>query len=293
MIQIGLTGWGDHSDLYLDKAARKDKLTAYSTHFPIVEVDSSFYAIQPVKNYVKWINETPSDFSFIIKAYQGMTGHLRGDNPFDDTGTMFQAFKESIVPVEEAGKLKAVLFQYPPWFDCTKENVAMLRRTKEYMGDQPLGLEFRHQSWFTPEMHDKTLAFMEQEGWIHGICDEPQAGSGSVPTVLHPTHPELTIVRMHGRNTSGWNQSNNANWREVRYLYRYNQEELLEWKDHLEKLQKQTKEICVVFNNNSGGDAAANARELMQMLGITHKGHGLNNKVKDPMGGTAEQLELF
>nr|WP_236692980.1 DUF72 domain-containing protein [Aneurinibacillus tyrosinisolvens] len=67
-------------------------------------------------------------------------------------------------------------------------------------------------------MLDKTLAFMEQEGWIHTIVDEPQVGEGS----LYPTHSESTIIRLHGRNAASRLKSNQPNWREVRYLYRYN-----------------------------------------------------------------------
>lgn len=274
MIFIGLTGWGDHDDLYSHGVAAGDKLKAYSAHFPIVEVDSSFYAIQPEKNYVKWVQETPDGFSFIIKAYQGMTGHLRGEYPFSSMDEMFRAFRESIRPVLDAGKLKAVLFQYPPWFDCTREHVMLLRYAKENMKDIPVALEFRHQSWFAPDMRERTLKFMEKAGWIHCICDEPQAGPGSVPIVLHPTRGDVTLVRLHGRNAAGWNSEgrDRQSWREVRYLYRYSREELLEWKERLERLQRACRDVCVLFNNNSGGDAAANAKELMELLGIEYEG---------------------
>jgi uncharacterized protein YecE (DUF72 family) len=140
------------------------------------------------------------------------------------------------------------------------------------MGGLPVALEFRHQSWFTPAFHEKTLTFMEQTGWMHSVCDEPQAGVGSVPIVLRTTHPEVTMVRFHGRNTDGWNSSSrpDQNWREVRYLYRYNSEELAEWVERLRVLEQCTEEVCVIFNNNSGGDAATNALEFMDMLGLSH-----------------------
>lgn len=268
MIRIGLAGWGDHEALYRNGAGTPDKLRVYGKTFPIVEVDSSFYAIQPERNYDKWAQETPGNFGFIVKAYQGMTGHQRGKPSHDSEEAAFAAFLASIRPLRETGKLKAVLFQYPPWFDCTKKHVDTLRHAKQRMGDVPLALEFRNRTWFEPEMRERTLAFMEREGWAHSICDEPQAGVGSVPIVLMPTHPELTVVRFHGRNTDGWHSSGEPNWRDVRYLYRYNREELSEWVERLAILQEQTKEICVLFNNNSGGDAASNALELAQLLGL-------------------------
>ncbi|WP_373232514.1 DUF72 domain-containing protein [Cohnella sp.] len=268
MIRVGLAGWGDHDELYPPGTSAKDKLRKYSIHYPIVEVDSTFYAIQSADRFARWEEETPPSFQFIVKAYQGMTGHQRGALNNGNASSMFEAFRESIRPVIEAGKLTAALFQYPPWFDCTRDNVRILRETKERMEGIPCALEFRHQSWFTDAYKEKTLTFMKEESWIHSICDEPQAGQGSVPTVLQATHPEITMIRMHGRNTTGWNQGSAPNWREVRYLYKYNNDELLEWKSHILQLQEQTKQICVIFNNNSGGDAAGNAKELMELLGL-------------------------
>jgi uncharacterized protein YecE (DUF72 family) len=270
MILIGLTGWGDHDSLYPDKQASKNKLQTYSRHFPIVEIDSSFYAMQPARNYLKWIEETPDHFSFVVKAYQGMTGHMRGEIPFESADEMFETFKQSIQLLIEAGKLKAVLFQYPPWFNCQKKHVDMLLYTKEKMGDIPCAVEFRNQTWFEPEFREKTLAFLEREKWIHTICDEPQAGMGSVPTVLHPTHPNLTIIRLHGRNVYGWSNNGQANWRAIRCLYRYSEAELIEWVNWIQELRKTTKEVCVLFNNNSGGDAADNAKQLMNLLQIDY-----------------------
>ncbi|MDD9270653.1 DUF72 domain-containing protein [Paenibacillus sp. GCM10023248] len=271
MITIGLAGWGDHDDLYEIGTKPQDKLKVYNKYFSVVEVDSSYYAIHKESLFSKWAMDTSNEFTFLIKAYQGLTGHTRQPYTAEETDAMFHSFIESIEPVIRAGKLKAVLFQYPPWFDCNRDNVHLLRLTKERMGDIPVALEFRHQSWFSSEMKEKTLSFMMKEGWIHSICDEPQVFPGSVPTVLTPTNKTLTVVRFHGRNVSGWTSSSNANWREVRYLYRYNDEELLEWKKQLLKLEEETDEVCVIFNNNSGGDAASNAMRLSDLLGFEQK----------------------
>jgi uncharacterized protein YecE (DUF72 family) len=206
---------------------------------------------------------------------------------------MYEAFRDSIEPLINKRKLKAVLFQYPPWFDCTRDHVYTLKETKERMRGIPCALEFRHRSWFLPELREKTVIFMEQQSWIHSICDEPQAGVGSVPTVLHATHPEVTIIRMHGRNVSGWNQGGASNWREVRYLYDYNNNELSEWRDHILKLHAHTKEICVIFNNNSGGHAASNATELMKLLGLHSLGQESQYKDSVVDDSIPEQLDLF
>jgi uncharacterized protein YecE (DUF72 family) len=280
MIYIGLAGWGDHPSLYTGAGSRH-KLAVYSTFFPIVEVDSSFYAIQPERNYEKWVQETPDSFGFVVKAYQRLTGHDRGISNKGGIDTDFTNFRRSIQPLRDADKLRCVLFQYPPWFHCTKDHVSILRAAREAMGDCPVDLEFRHQSWFREEYREGTLAFLQEEGWMHSICDEPQSGEGSVLTVLRSTHTEGAVVRFHGRNKAGWNSSGQTNWRDVRYLYRYSEAELLEWKAQLIELQKHTRCLYVIFNNNSGGDAADNAQQLIRMLGVEYEGLG------------PQQLDLF
>ncbi|MBO2944202.1 DUF72 domain-containing protein [Paenibacillus sp. F411] len=265
-IHIGLSGWGDHDDLYEAGTKAGEKLAVYARHFDILEMDNSFYAIPSRERMQKWSAQTPDTFGFIVKAYQGMTGHERGKHDYDDSRSMFTAFQNSVNVLKEEGKLRTVLFQYPPWFDCDKKNVDILKKTREWMQDYPVALEFRHQSWFAPEFREKTLDFMRSEGWIHSIADEPQAGTGSVPLVLQPTQEHAVMVRLHGRDPSGWHSSGKDNWRETRYLYRYSQEELEEWKAHVEQLLGSTKACWIIFNNNSGGDAAANAKQLQKLL---------------------------
>jgi uncharacterized protein YecE (DUF72 family) len=271
LIYIGVTGWGDQDSLYPAQISQRDKLKEYAGHFPTVEVDAAFYAIQPKRNAEKWVNETPDSFQFVVKAYQGMTGHQRGEIPFETKQEMFCAFKESLEPYIEKNKLAMVLFQFPPWFDCKRENVAYLRWCKNEMGNLPCALEFRHQSWFTRQYYQQTLDFMKEEKWIHSICDEPQSGMGSIPTVLEAIDPEKLLIRFHGRNEHGWQKRNAENWREVRYLYRYNFQELSEWAESIRKLAKESKNVYVLFNNNSGGDAADNAKEMIDLLELKYE----------------------
>lgn len=288
-VSIGLAGWGGH-DIYPPGTPAGKRLALYARQFPVVEVDNSFYAIPAAETVARWTAETPDDFGFVVKAHQTMTGHdretgrkavaklLTGEAAPDadslrelteeQEAALFGAFRDAFEPMARAGKLRAVLFQYPPWFDCTRANVNVLRRAKALMGDWPVALEFRHQSWFEPEVRAKTLAFMEREGWMHSVCDEPQAGLGSVPTVPEPTHPERTIVRFHGRNAGGWHASGSPDWRAVRYLYDYSDEELREWTGLLAQMLSRTAAIDVIFNNNSGGHGVGNARRLMQMTGL-------------------------
>lgn len=272
MIKIGLTGWGDHPDVYSPGSKKTERLIDYSSHFPIVELDSSFYAVQPERNITKWINETPDGFQFIVKAYQGMTGHQRGENPFESTDAMFEAYIKSIRPMKEAGKLAMVLLQFPPWFDCKKENVDQLREITDRLKEFDLAIEFRHQSWYSPELREKTLEFLRENNLIHSVCDEPQAGDGSIPLVPISTRSDKVLVRLHGRNVHGWlSPGHGQKWREVRYLYDYNKEELAEISRAAKLLNETTEQVYVIFNNNSGGHAAGNAKAFKELNGLEYE----------------------
>lgn len=109
MIEIGLTGWGDHDTLYEDLERKNDKLKTYASHFPIVELDASYYAIQPERNIMKWINETPKRFQFIVKIHQALTLHADYKEYAETRSELFVQFKEMLEPLKEHNKLAMVL----------------------------------------------------------------------------------------------------------------------------------------------------------------------------------------
>lgn len=268
MIRVGLTGWGDHPSLYSGVTASKDKLFDYAGHFLTVELDTSFYAIPSVDNVRKWCELTPGSFRFVIKAYQGMTGHLRGEIPFESKNDMFNAFIECTNEFKRHGKLAMILAQFPPWFDCQSKNVQYLLYIRQQLKDFDVAIEFRNKTWYAEKVVKQTMDFLKEHQFIHTICDEPQAGVGSVPF-----YPEVTankaLVRIHGRNIHGWrNTGNSENWRKVRFLYDYNKEELYQLGQHLQSIEPNVQELFVLFNNNSGQHAAKNAKELQEMLAI-------------------------
>lgn len=273
MIKIGLTGWGDHPDLAGPNSTTRDKLLDYTGHFPVVELDSTFYAVQPERNIKKWIRETPKSFQFIVKAYQGITGHNREELPFESKEAMYKAFIQSIQPLQEAGKLSMVLVQFPPWFDCVRENVEEIRFICQQLQMFDIAIEFRHQSWYSPQFKDKTIQFLKDLQVIHSVCDEPQAGEGSIPLVPLSTRSDKVLFRLHGRNVYGWRNTfgDDKSWRTVRYLYDYNATELKEFEAVVQSLASQSKDVFVIFNNNSGKHAANNAKSFQQLLAITYE----------------------
>lgn len=152
MITIGLTGWSDHDSLQL---SAKHKLADYAAHFPLVEVDTSFYAIPSPKTTSNWAGGTPEVFQFVVKAFQAMTKHKEWKQYFDSEQEMYQRYMDAIAPISEAGKLKAILFQFPPFFNCTRENVDYLRHIRTQMGDLPVATEFRNASWYSEANSEK------------------------------------------------------------------------------------------------------------------------------------------
>lgn len=265
-IYVGVCGWGDH-DLYPPGVKAKEKLPLYAQRFSVVELDSTYHAILSPARMQEWVDVTPPDFRFVVKAYRELTGHGRPRHaPERSWIQLVQEYQESLIPMKESGKCQCLLFQFPPWFDCTQKHVRYIRRIREAFADDRLAIEFRHRSWFTEEMRERTLAFLRQEQLIHVVCDEPQAGETSVPAVVAATHPVQSLWRFHGRNVSGWNRNNQPNWRAVRYAYRYTSEELAAWVPSIEKLQQSCDEVVLLFNNNSQGHAVESAQLMMQQL---------------------------
>ncbi len=271
-IQVGVCGWGDH-DLYPPGTPSKDKLALYAGHFPVVEVDSTYHAIPPVERCLRWVEDTPETFRFVVKAYRELTGHGRPKGaPERPWREVADAFAAVLRPFRDSGKLSMVLFQFPPWFDCTREHVRHLRRCREVFADLPLAVEFRNRTWYAPRLREKTLRFLREEGLIHTVCDEPQAGEGSIPIVPVVTHPDAALICFHGRNREGWNNTGRSHWRGVRYAYRYSRAELAEWIPRIEAMKREAKQVTVLFNNNSRGDAAPNAKELIDLMGLRFEG---------------------
>ncbi|WP_137685885.1 DUF72 domain-containing protein [Staphylococcus sp. J] len=273
MINIGLTGWGDHDTLYEDLARKSDKLKTYSSHFPIVELDASYYAIQPERNIKKWINETPERFQFVVKIHQALTLHADFRDFSETRQELFDAFKEMLAPLQESQKLAMVLVQFPPWFDCSSQNIKYILYVKQQLQDYPMCVEFRHQSWFNDQFKEETLSFLTEHQIIHAVVDEPQVKDASIPLVNRITS-DIAFVRYHGRNVHGWTKKDmtDQEWRDVRYLYNYNKTELLDLAQKVKILEQKAKKVYVVFNNNSGVHAAQNAKTYQNILGIDYEG---------------------
>lgn len=278
-VTIGLTTWSEHPDL-IQGARQKTTLAEYAQHFPVVEVDTFFYALPTPATVEKWSTQVAPGFQFIVKAHASMTGHQKvAGGP----RAVFDRYLAAIAPLEAQGQLKTVLFQFPPYFDATRPHFKTLERLRQWMGNRPVAIELRNQTWYQPTVREALVGHCRDWQLTLVAADEPHAGPTGIPFDLVTTTPDLTLLRLHGRNQTGW-ANPGANWRKQRTLYRYSAAELAALQAAIMGQQPQPQETCVIFNNNSGGDAAANARTLTNMMHL----HFSGLLPRDP-----EQLALF
>lgn len=261
-IRVGTAAWSDHRDFYPPGVRGTDRITYYARHFTVVEVNASYYALLPQRNYAVWAEQTPDDFTFNVKALGQLTGHAR-DMPA--TPEAFATFHASYEPLRQAGKLGAVLFQFPPWFENNDENRQYLAWCVEMMADDPLLVEFRNSTWLTKDRADDTLDLLRSLTVTYVTVDAPQAGSGTVPLVPAVTRPDLAYLRMHGRNRESWNARGMITGE--RFNYRYNETELTELANVARQLAGSASEVHVVFNNMVN-HSVSNALTMMNLLGL-------------------------
>jgi uncharacterized protein YecE (DUF72 family) len=170
----------------------------------------------PARNFQVWADRTPPGFVFDVKPYKQLTFHDR-DNPPNDE--VHDAFNASVQPLRDAGKLGALHFQFAPWFMQNKDNLQYMLSLRERYPDDRISIEFRQRSWYDEEPFSDLLEAFQRASLALTVVDEPQIGSGTVPTLLEVTNPELVIVRFHGRNASTWYKRTQTTGERFNYLY--------------------------------------------------------------------------
>jgi uncharacterized protein YecE (DUF72 family) len=258
-IRIGPAGWS-YNDwkgvVYPPSANSKfDPLAYLAKFFDTIEINSSFYrppTTSTTKSWARRVADNP-DFMFTAKLHRVFT-HERGKA----TAADLKDFREGMEPLREAGKLGALLLQFPWSFKNTDDERTYLERLLEQFKEYPLIVEVRHTSWNTPEIYEE----LEERGV--GICniDQPLFSRSIKPSAL--TTSPLGYVRLHGRNYQSWFRDKAP--RDERYNYLYSVDELDPWIVRIKEVAKQTKESYVITNNHFLGKAVVNALEIMSTL---------------------------
>jgi uncharacterized protein YecE (DUF72 family) len=296
-ILIGTSSWTDPTlvkdgNFYPPQANNAEKrLKFYASRFPLVEVDSTYYYPPSEKNSVLWIERTPPEFTFNIKAYSLLTNHptrpdsLYGDVkaelapevlqkrrvyrdtlPDDAVEEVWDRFRQALFPLHSAGKLGAVLFQFPQWFTISRKNKAYIEECASRLADYRVAVEFRHKSWMEERNLEETLSFLEGRDLPLVCVDMPQGFDSSLPPVAAATAKDLAMVRFHGRDPDAWQTKSET--ASERFRYDYKKEELNEWVPKIEDLSEHTRETHVLMNNCYRDFAVRNARELGDMLDL-------------------------
>ena len=296
-ILIGACSWTDKSLIQCGRfyaswiRTPEDRLRFYAANFSTVEVDSSFYALPSRRNSELWVQRTPEDFVFHIKAFALFTGHAAEvralprefqdvllearvekhrvymkDLSADLQEEVWKRFTEALLPLAEAGKLGVVLFQYPPWFNPSSENRQYILECRDRFTQIlpcQLAVEFRNSNWLNERNQEHTLGFLHDRGLAFVSVDEPQGFPSSVPPIATAT-PEVAYVRFHGRNRDTWGKR--VSVASERFNCYYSDEELKEWVPKLKTLQEVTSTTHILFNTNYQDEGVVNARKLSKLL---------------------------
>lgn len=294
-IFVGTASWTDPTLIKSKRfyppgcSSAEARLRFYASQFPIVEVDSSYYAMPSGSNSVLWVERTPADFTFNIKAFRLFTGHQTArdmfpkdmqaalpqngkknlyykDVPDDIRAELWRRYLEAIEPLRAAGKLGAVHFQFAPWVTTAPKDMAHVAHCADVMTGYTMAVEFRNKSWFDEKHAPSTLALERERGLVNVIVDEPQGSGNSVPSVWEATNDRLALVRLHGRNHATWNIKD-ATSASDRFNYDYNDEELAGLADEIRRVAALVARTHVIFNNNYADQGQRNARTLMGLLG--------------------------
>lgn len=292
-ILVGTASWTDKSLIdcgrfYPPEARTPEaRLRHYATIFPLVEVDSSYYALPSAATAQLWVVRTPAHFVFNVKAFRLFTGHATETKvlpkdiqqalgarrlydravPPELRAELWRRFAEALAPLRHAGKLGLVHFQFPPWVVCNREGHERVQSCIEHMAGDVCSVEFRHGSWWRDAGRSAgTLAFLRELGVVHTVVDGPQGADNSVPA----THPDYALLRLHGRNVEAYKQP--AASAAERFDYEYSEQELRELAAEAVRLAHKARNAHVVFNNCDEDKGQRNGISFMKLLAAGARG---------------------
>ena len=265
------------------------RLRFYAARYPVVEVDSTYYAIPALKMVQNWVARTPGEFTFDVKAHALMTGQpsevdrfpreLRGalpaslagkeriyasDLPDELRDAVWRSFLGALEPLRASGKLGAILMQYPKWVGPSRANAAVIEDARRRLEGWPAAIELRNRAWFDDRTRPRTLDLLRRNELAYVAVDSPPGFESSVPAVGEATSRRLAVVRFHGRNTDTWEARVTQVSQRFRYLY--DETQLREWLPLIQAISEQTEEVHLVFNNCYGNYATTNALEMTGLL---------------------------
>jgi uncharacterized protein YecE (DUF72 family) len=295
-LRIGTAGWnyptgrGTWNGVFYPRSRPKhfDELAFYAEHFDTVEVNSTFYG-QPRPEICRgWAERTPSGFEFSVKLYQKFThpemfkktltrklpapGAASTRAPATAPDEMLSAlvrpnqsdldeFRAGIEPLNNAGKLGALLAQFPASFKdspASREYLADLLRS---FAGYRVAVELRHRTW--SDAIGDTLSMLNAFGAAWVQIDEPKFRFSIRQNYL-PNVQGFYYMRLHGRNVDKWWRHDRS---EDRYDYLYSPDELKEFAETAGAARRLVKKLYLYTNNHFSAKSVANAAMIKKQLG--------------------------
>jgi uncharacterized protein YecE (DUF72 family) len=229
-------------------------LPFYARHFPITELNFTWYQMPKAQALERMHRQASSGFRFAAKLTRTLTHEI---DPGLWRGQVSQ-YRDGVAPLLQARKLAAVLLQFPPSFVRAPRNRRYLAALLDELDGLPLAVEFRHASWAT----DRVFAELERRRTTLVAVDEPDL-PGLFPRLDIVTNPRLFYIRFHGRNAKGWRSGN----MQKQFDYDYGDDELCEWADaRIAKMAQHADSGVIFFNNHVRAQAPRNAARLINLL---------------------------
>jgi uncharacterized protein YecE (DUF72 family) len=286
-IKVGTASWTDKTLLASgwypkDADTPERRLEYYAAQFPLVEVDSTYYTPPNERNSRLWVERTPPAFTFNVKAFSLLTQHptrvsalYKDLRPETEKSSVYpkdldeavvdqiwERFLAALDPLAAAGRLGALLFQFPPWFAISARNKRYILECKRRAEPHRICVELRNASWMSPDNQAETLDFLRSYALPYVVVDMPQGYPSSIPPVVAATS-DLSVVRFHGHSDK-WQSKDIYE----RFGYLYSEDELRPWVPKVEHLAEQVSEVHVLLNNCYRNYAQTNARQLADMLDV-------------------------
>jgi len=297
-ILVGTCSWTDptliESGRFYPAWARsaEARLQYYASQFGLVEVDSTYYALPSERTSGLWVERTGEKFIFDVKAFRLFTQHptplaalpkdiqealpsairekatiYQQNMPAELVGELWNRFEHALLPLDSAGRLGVVLFQFPPWFYPGERQLDYILSCQERLPQYRIVIEFRHNSWVNEKNRERTLKFLQDNNLPFVCVDEPQGFASSVPPIAEATS-DISVVRFHGRNRETWEKRNISVAERFNYLY--TEDELSQWVPRIKELASKTHQLHVLFNNCHQNKAVVNAQQIELMIKGNH-----------------------
>jgi uncharacterized protein YecE (DUF72 family) len=260
MIRVGVAGW-DYPDwrgvVYPQGEKRGfDRLEYISRYVDVVEINSSFYRPVSPRVAASWVSRTAgrSGFLFTAKSHRSWTHDAEADLRESILPTL-----QGLDPLRQAGKLGALLVQFPHSFHFRDSSRGRIERLIRHAADWPLVFEVRHASWEKDEATD----WFAQTGAGWCVVDQPAVG-GSTASAAPRVNGPVAYLRLHGRNRTDWFRPDAG--RDARYNYLYSDDEMDELAASARAMAEKAEELFVIQNNHFRGQALVNALQMRRLL---------------------------